>query len=213
MSEQSAEEFWEARYAGAGPIWSGRVNPAVADLAAGFTPGTALDLGCGEGGDVIWLAQHGWRATGVDVAQTAVDRATRAAADAGVPAARIRFVAANLTTWQPDASFDLVTASFLHSPVELPRIEILRRAAGMVASGGHLLLVSHAAFPPWRRPPGHHDHEHDAPLPTPSDEYAELALDPSGWVPLLVETRVRDAVGPSGEAATLEDAIILARRD
>ena len=52
-------DFWEERYAGADQVWSGKVNQVLADIASTLVPGRALDLGCGEGADVIWLAQHG----------------------------------------------------------------------------------------------------------------------------------------------------------
>ncbi|KGM12493.1 methyltransferase type 12, partial [Cellulomonas bogoriensis 69B4 = DSM 16987] len=68
--------FWEDRYAGSGRVWSGEPNATLVDVVAGLTPGRALDLGCGEGGDAIWLARHGWDATGIDISPTAVARAT-----------------------------------------------------------------------------------------------------------------------------------------
>jgi len=40
-------------------------------------------------------------------------------------------------------------AQFLQSPVDAPRTQVLRRAAGEVARGGVLLVVGHACAPPW----------------------------------------------------------------
>src|ERR1700709_1745409 len=68
-------EYWDDRYRSADRIWSGHVNPHLATTAADLTPGTALDVGCGEGGDAIWLAEHGWDVTAIDVSTVALDRA------------------------------------------------------------------------------------------------------------------------------------------
>lgn len=178
------QDHWEERY-GVTSIWSGRVNATTAAVVealeqGGAAPGRSLDLGSGEGADVIWLAARGWDATGVDISTRATERARIAAIGAGVPEERIRFVAADLSAWADgagtggagtggagadgtrpvaaaddpaagllDGPFDLVTASFFHSEVELARTAVLRRAAEAIAVGGHLLIVSHAAPPPW----------------------------------------------------------------
>ena len=142
-------EFWEARYSGSDGVWSGRVNPTMAEVAADLPPGRALDLGCGEGGDVLWLAERGWQVTGVDISPTAVARGRAAAAAAGLPEGQVRFVADDLASFAADGEYDLVTACFLQSPVELNRSGALVRAAARIAPGGHLLVVTHAAPPPW----------------------------------------------------------------
>jgi hypothetical protein len=77
-----------------------------------------------------------------------------------------------------------------------------------VADGGHVLVVSHAAPPPWARP--HGDHERH--FPTPAEDLADLDLDPSDWEVLVNEVRQRDATGPAGERATLDDTVTFVRR-
>ena len=205
--EPSLAQFWEARYASSEQIWSGRPNQSLVDVVTELPPGRAVDLGCGEGGDAIWLAQQGWQVTGVDVSSTAIARAARAATAAGVPAGRISWQTHDLATWSGDGPYDLVTASFLHSPVAIPRTEILRRAAGQVAPGGHLLILSHAGFPPWSEQHGHEHH-----FPTPTEEVEALELPESQWQARIAETRAREATGPQGEHGHLEDVIVLLRR-
>jgi len=204
-------QFWEARYAGSQQIWSGRVNQVLAEVAGDLRPGRALDLGCGEGGDSLWLAGQGWEVTGVDISTTAIDRAGAAAVAAGIPAERLHLVAADLGSWQPETEFDLVSACFLQSPVTLDRSQILRGAAGHIATGGHLLVVSHAAPPPWAG--GLSGHEHHQTFLTPEQEVAALGLPGPEWQQLIVETRRRSAIGPDGNPAVLDDAVVLLRRN
>ncbi len=206
--------FWERRYSGAEPIWSGRVNATLAAAVGDLAPGTALDLGCGEGGDVRWLASRGWRAVGIELSPTAVARAEAAAVEAGLGVDRARFVVADLGEWAGDPAgidggeargFDLVTASFFQSPVELPRDRILRAAATRVAAGGHLVLVSHAAAPSWA--PGH-----GGDFPSPASELAMLDPAPDDWDTVTAEVRTRAITGPDGEPATLDDTVVVLRR-
>ncbi len=202
----SPTDFWEDRYASSERVWSGRVNDALVQVVSGLAPGRALDLGCGEGGDVIWLAQRGWEATGVDISETATRRAAAAARQDGLPEDRVHFVAADLATWVPTDAYDLVTASFLQSPVHLPREEILRRAAAHVTPGGRLLVIAHAKMPPWADARAHH---HDD-LPTPAEEVAALRLDT--WTVEAAEVRPRQATGPDGSSVVLEDTVVCLRR-
>lgn len=201
-------EFWEGFYAAADRVWTGRVNAALADVAAGLPPGRALDLGCGEGGDAIWLAGRGWRVTGVDVSATAVARGRAAARAAGLPDDAVDLVVADLATWAPQGSFDLVTASFLQSPVDLPRAVVLRRAAGWVAPGGHLLVVGHAGPPSWAGP----EHATAHAFADPAGDLADLAPDPAGWSVEVAEVRERAVTAPDGTAGTVPDGVLLLSR-
>ena len=165
---RSPAAYWEARYADGQTRWSGNVNASLAAEVARLTPGSALDVGCGQGGDAVWLAAQGWAVTATDVAQSALDTGAAQAAAAGVAVAWERH---DLGASFPAGTFDLVTASFLHSPVELPRTAILRRAADAVAAGGTLLVIGHA-------PSASHPH---AELQTADAVVADLALAADEW--------------------------------
>ncbi|KAB1643478.1 FAD-dependent oxidoreductase [Gulosibacter chungangensis] len=224
--EIAPAEYWDDRYSQQAAMWSGRPNAALVSVVGDLTPGTALDLGCGEGADVLWLAQQGWDALGLDISTVAVERAT-AAADALVEiSGRAQFRQADLSelvafeglaTFEGSARFDLVTASFLHSTVELPRAEILRRASGLVDEGGHLLIITHAAPPPWfaggeQRENYHSGEGHHHSFLTPQEEIEALALDCAAWRVVLAETRTRAAKDPDGNSAVLEDGVVLLQR-
>lgn len=62
-----AAEFWESHYQRHRPTERSAVNPLLAEIAESLPPGSALDLGCGNGGDTLWLAEHGWRVASVDI--------------------------------------------------------------------------------------------------------------------------------------------------
>lgn len=163
---------------------SGDPNSVLVREVTGVRPGRALDLGCGEGADAIWLAQQGWSVTAADISGVALGRARLHAAQAGVTG-RIGWVQTDLTDGFPAGSFELVSAQFLHSPRELPRERILRDAASAVVPGGVLLVVDHAGWPSWEQDP---DHEVD--FPTPAGVLESLRLAERG-VGGVAQRRVR----------------------
>jgi len=203
--------FWERRYVERGgekgQMWSGHANAALEREAAALRPGTALDLGSGEGGDALWLAHGGWQVTAVDISATALARGEARAQAAGV-GERIRWIQADLATWHAETSFDLVSAQFLQSPVELPRELILRRAAAAVTPGGQLLIVGHAAFPKWST---HRALPEDT--PTPDDVLASLGLPAHEWTVITKKLFEHEATGPDGATDTLTDSVLRIRRN
>jgi len=207
MSEPHSH--WEEHYGAKPRVWSGRVNARLAEVVPRLSGTRALDLGCGEGADAIWLAEHGWVVVAVDVSTTALARAAEDAEARGV-LSRIDFQAHDLELTFPEGSFDLVSAQFFHTPLEMDRAAVLCRAAGAVAPGGTLLIVDHGEAPPWAKFGGHH-HHHE--FPSARDVLAGLALDPAEWEPVRVGPAKRDAVGPEGEHAHLVDNIIELRRE
>ncbi|OII13645.1 hypothetical protein BIU97_17005 [Curtobacterium sp. MCBA15_009] len=206
-SPADARDWWEARYAERDGIWSGRVNAVLATVAPTLPTGRALDLGCGEGGDVVWLARQGWDVVGVDLSVTALERGSRAAVSADVEE-RTAFVAADLATWDTAERFALVTASFLQSwPVVIPRDAILRRAAGFVAVGGHLLVTAHAAPPHGDLP----EELRGFRFPTPQADLEAVGVDDT-WQVVAAELRERTASTEDGRAHDVVDSVVLVRR-
>ncbi|MFD5114502.1 class I SAM-dependent methyltransferase [Streptomyces sp. NPDC058391] len=208
MTDDTAteEQFWDSRYGESDRIWSGNPNTVLVREITGLEPGSALDLGCGEGADAIWLAQRGWRVTATDISGVALDRAARHAAAEGV-ADRIDWQRHDLGTSFPAGTFALVSAQFLHSPGGMPREKILRAAASAVAPGGVLLVVGHAGYPSWE--PNPHPRVH---LPTPEEVLASLELPDGQWDVLLSDEHQRSQTGPDGRPTTRTDNALKIRR-
>lgn len=136
---QAAE--WDARYSERdGSMWSGRPNGRLVAEVAPLAPGCALDVGCGEGADAVWLAQQGWTVTAIDVSDVAVGRAREAAKRAGVEVAWISGDA--LATALPGGSFDLVSLQYPALPKAAGEAAV-RALVRTVRAGGVLLAVYH----------------------------------------------------------------------
>ena len=170
-----------------------------------------MDIGCGEGGDAIWLASQGWDVTAVDFADAALARTMTHAREAGV-ADRIETRRIDVRTFAPDGeTWDLVTSHFFHLP-DGGMPDVVRRLASAVAPGGTLLVV------------GHHPedletglrHGHTTFMFT-ADELAtslpDCLGDPTQFVVDVCETRPRTQAHPhTGEEIAVADAVLRARR-
>ena len=203
MSDHETKQFWEDLYGQQAQVWSGRVNASLAVHVADLPAGRALDLGCGEGADALWLAEQDWTVTAVDISDTAVARARDEGQRRGLV---VDWRQQDLAEALPAGPYDLVSAQFFQSPVTLPRVEVLRRAAAELAPDGRLLVVGHAAPPPWAT------HSPDpALMPSADAVLSDLALGPE-WEVLVAADVLRPATGPDGQAAELLDSVVLLRR-
>ena len=200
--------FWEERYSSRSALWSGNPNPHLVSEVSDLSPGTALDAGSGEGADAIWLAERGWQVIAVDFSAVALERGVAQAAERWADiSGRIAWLHQDLTEWVPaEASYDLVSAQFLHLPKE-PRESLYRRLAAAVAPGGSLLIVAHHLS----------DLQTTIPRPQMPDlfftaEDVAALLDPHGWEIVVSEARGRSATDPEGRTVTIHDAVLRARR-
>ena len=206
MSTHDTKEHWEQHYGERDRIWSGRVNVQFADVVGDLAPGSALDLGCGEGADAVWLSERGWTVTAVDISDTALGRARSAAADRDV-ADRIEFRQLDLSEGFPEGTFDLISAQFLHSKIPLDRQKILVQAAAALRPGGRLVIVDHGSAPPWA---SKLDHDHE--FPSADEVVTGLNLGDDQFDRVRVDSVERQAVGPDGQQRPWMDNVIVVRR-
>ncbi len=193
---------WDERYAGAERVWSGEPNAALIAEVGDLEPGTAFDVGCGEGADAIWLAGRGWRVTAIDVSEIALQRATAAAEQSHVEVEWIR--TGLLDAPLPTAGFNLVSVHYpalLHTPDR----DAERQLLAAVAPLGHLLVVHHADVDVEEAKAHGFD---PADYVLPSD--VALLLDES-WQVTFDERRPRRILGGAGAGHT-HDVVLHARR-
>lgn len=199
------QETWDARYAGSARVWSGNPNPRLVEQVAALTPGRALDVGCGEGADVVWLARQGWQAVGADVSEVALVRAAGHAEEAGVQD-RVSWVHLDLVAGDAlPGGQDLVSVQFFH-PLAERFDEVYARIAAAVGPGGHLIVVAHH---PQDRESGAR-RPHGPQLLFRPERLVEI-LDSTAWEVLVAEAQPREQQTQDGPV-DVTDSVVLARR-
>lgn len=200
---------WDHRYGG-DRMWSGNPNGSLVAEVAGMAAGRALDVGAGEGGDAIWLAEHGWDVTASDISERALARVAAEAGRRGLPV-HLRHVDANALDAFAPGGYDLVSAQYASIP-RTPDGRGVRNLLGAVASGGTLVVVSHD-LTPMRTPIDTHQQSRpfdpDAYVRV-DDVVAALASSPD-WQIEVHETRPRPP-GAASASHHVDDVVLRARR-
>jgi SAM-dependent methyltransferase len=204
------ETDWDHRYGDDTPMWSGNPNGTLVHEAGRLAPGRALDVGAGEGGDAIWLAEQGWRVTASDISRRALDRVGAEAGRRGLPV-ECHHADANALAAYETAAFDLVSAQY----ASIPRTADGRGVGNLldaVAPGGTLLVVSHD-LGPMRAPID--DLAHSRPFDPDAyvrvDDFVTALAGSPGWDIDVHEKRPR----PPGSATAshhVDDIVLRARR-
>lgn len=191
------DQIWQSDRAAA--MAAGQPNPHLVREVGDLAPGTALEAGCGAGAEAIWLATRGWQVTAADIAAAALTHAAERATAAGVDA-KVDWVEADLSRWEPAARYDLVTTHYAHPA--MPQLDFYQRIASWVAPQGTLLIVGHL-----------HHHDQNAPAAA-SVTAADITtrLDPSGWDVVTAEESHRNLIGPGGHPVSIHDVVVKASR-
>ncbi|WP_214322721.1 class I SAM-dependent methyltransferase [Nonomuraea sediminis] len=206
MSTADTTTFWDGVYAARPAATAPPPNDRLTETVTGLPPGDALDLGCGDGGDALWLARQGWHVTAVDISAVAVERLAGLARSHGL-GDRVIAERHDLRDSFPQGGFDLICAHYLHTPFDLDRAAVLRSAAHALRPGGRLLVVDHGSTAPWSW-----NQDPDARYPTPREVSAGIDLDPATWTVERADAPRRIATGPGGRTAEVTDHVLLIRR-
>ncbi len=129
-------------YLGSPPWDTGVTPPEVEAFVRANPPGRALDVGCGTGTNLLYLAKAGWAVTGVDFSARAVNLARRRLGQSGV---RGEVICGDVTRFAHSGPpFDLVLdIGCFHGLPEPDREAYRRRLTGWLSPAGTYLLYVH----------------------------------------------------------------------
>jgi len=202
------EADWDHRYGGE-QLWSGNPNGSLVAEVGGLVPSRALDVGAGEGGDALWLAEQGWSVTASDISRRALDRVAAEAKRRGLYVDCHHADANALDAYEP-AAFDLVSALYASIP-RTPDGRGVHNLLDAVAPGGTLLVVSHD-LEPMRAPidTSTDSRPFDPDAYVRVDDVAAALAGSAEWVVEVHEQRPR----PVGAVSThhVDDVVLRARR-
>jgi thioredoxin reductase/SAM-dependent methyltransferase len=200
---------WDHRYRG-DQMWSGNPNGTLVNETGGLTPGRALDVGAGEGGDALWLAEQGWSVTASDISQRALARLA-AEADRRGAGVECHHADANALDAFEAGAFDLVSAQYASIP-RTPDDRAIRNLLNAVAPGGTLLVVSHD-LDPMRAPIDTlaHSRPFDPDAYVRVDDFASALASSPAWDIEVHEKRPRPA-GAASASHHVDDIVLRARR-
>jgi thioredoxin reductase/SAM-dependent methyltransferase len=197
---------WDHRYSGE-PMWSGNPNGSLVAEVARMTAGRALDVGAGEGGDALWLAEHGWNVTASDISSRALDRVQNEATRRSL---QVNCQRADANALEPFAheGFDLVSACYASIP-RTPDRRGVDNILDAVAPGGTLVIISHDLEA--MRDAQHHRRPFDPDAYLRIDDFLAVIKDRPGWTVDVNDKRPRPAGAASG-AHHIDDLVLRARR-
>ena len=204
----AVEAEWDHRYGG-DPMWSGNPNGTLVQEVADLSPGRALDVGAGEGGDAIWLAERGWHVTASDISANGLAQVEARATERNLEVGRLQADVNALAAF-PDAAFDLVSAQYVPIP-RSPDDRGIRNLLDAVAPGGTLLVVGHD-IEAMRQAQAAQEHGNlrDIDAVVQIEDIAAVLAETPGWEIEVHEKRPR----PEGAASThhVDDLVLRARR-
>lgn len=197
---------WDHRYS-SDPIWSGNPNGSLVAEVAELAPGRALDVGAGEGGDAIWLAEQGWKVTASDISSRALARVQAEAERRDLP---VTCALADANARDPFArgGFELVSAAYASIP-RTPDLRGVHNVLDAVAPGGTLVILSHDMEA--MQDPKHQHRPFDPEAYLHIEDFAAVLATLPGWTIAVNEKRPRPA-GSASAAHHADDRVLRAVR-
>lgn len=133
-------DFWNARYSEDALAYGDAPNQFLATVADRLPPGRALEIGCGQGRNAVFLAQQGHTTTAVDSSEIGLERGAALAAARHVD---VEWVHHDLDTFDlGHGCWEVIVSVFVHMPAELRR-QVHARLVEALHPGGVLVLEAY----------------------------------------------------------------------
>lgn len=140
-----ARDFWNKEFAEGKVLLHKGPSALLVAAIKGRKPGTALDIGMGQGRNAIYLAELGWTVTGVDLSDVAIEQAK---ATASAKAVTLNTVVSDVDAFDfGKAQWDLITSFYMHSWHRRSPTDVPGRIFDALKPGG-LLVIEGFADPP-----------------------------------------------------------------
>lgn len=121
-------ERWDRVYAHEPHLYTTQPNALLVEVAGAMPPGRALDVGMGQGRNALWLADRGWKVTGLDVSAEGVRKASHERLTAlHIAAEDFNF---------GEGQWDLIAGIYVHGVM----LRESTRAIAGLRSGGKLVI-------------------------------------------------------------------------
>ena len=133
---QDSKTQWDQKYARSSFIFGKSPAPFLAENYH-YIPfeGTVLDMGMGEGRNAVFMAQKGYKVTGVDLSSVAVKKSYLLAQEFGV---KIKGVVASLKDYKiPPASFDAIICFYWVDRSMTEKIKTWLKPGGILIYEAH----------------------------------------------------------------------------
>ncbi len=196
--------FWNERFSAEEYVYGTEPNDFLREVGRRIPEGGRVLCLCeGEGRNAVWLAQQGYRVTGVDASREGLRKAERLAAERGV---QVEWLLADISGWPIGTEqWDGIVSIFAHLPPELRR-RVHRDVVTGLRPGGALVLEAYTPEQLRFGTGGPPEEELMMTLAALREEFAGLRFE----IGREVEREIHEGSGHDGPSATVQ---VLAFKD
>lgn len=133
---------YDRLYLASGILWAEQPGRMVRAASKMMPPGTALDLGCGDGKNILYLENLGWKVDGIDISSIALKRAHDRFNEVNHNH-KGRLIHACAVEWKSNnLKYDLIVAYGLYHCLSDSEVDIVHKKVNDALNPGGLFAVA-----------------------------------------------------------------------